>query len=670
VAEMQVIVDMVVLGARVACQTVPAFRVTSSAPLSSSASHDYVRHACTMRTHHLAEIRGMLCYYCRMQVQAYPAQSHDTATWRGHVVLCGLGRIGEAVTEALLRAGTRLVVIDSGPQSPFKTQLERHGVPVIDGDSTQNETLEAAGVRHAKVVIVAISHDMSSLKTALAARDMNISGRVVMRLFNQRMAEHLRNLPAGIEALSLSAIVAPIFALAARNPWLASAFTVSGSTWAIGTVSVPESASPRFSFEQYRCAGFTVLACTNAEGTTWFPAPGRVPAVGAKLLVAARPFRLHALGSHPEWLHSALQAPDPRVWFDNQRLRDESDQPARRDNIFRKSRRLWHHTNQYLHVALMMQFALFLCSVVVFFLYYPLSLANAVYFTAALVTTVGLGDINLLRAAVPLKLYGVFVMLGGTILMAIIYALIAEFVVSQRIEALLGTPADEADDHYVVAGVGTVGFRVIRLLHEAGERIVAIEESEDARFVTQVRAMGIPVVIGDTSFEDTMRRAQIARARAFISSTSNDLVNIEAALNARAINPDIHVVVRVFDHDMALQARRNLKIPAAFSTAAIGAPVFASAAIGHEAPRAVSVPAGYPGNDSLSVLHIYADEELAGRTVGEVAAARGGGAALLHQPDAGIGEPRFAPPADTTIAIGDLVVLIVAGSEPVFPSDN
>jgi|GEM_PF-184755 len=611
-----------------------------------------------------------LCYHVAMQLEAsFSAQPHDTATWRGHVVLCGLGRIGEAVSEALLRAGIRLVVIDNGDSTPFRRFLERHGVPIVEGDSTHLETLELAGVRHAKVVIVAISHDMSSLKTALAARDVNVSGRVVMRLFNQRMADHLRNLPAGIEALSLSAIVAPIFALAARNRWLAGAFTVSGSTWAIGTVVTPDHSSPRVPFESWRRAGLTVLACNTVEGITWFPTLETVPPAGAKLLVAARPSRLHALGDHPEWLHTALQAPDPRTWLDNQLILDESDRPVRTDSILRKGRRLWHHTNRFLRIALLTQVVLFLCAVLIFFFYYPLSLANAVYFTAALITTVGLGDINLLHAAVPLKFFGVFVMLAGTVLMAVIYALIADFVVSRRIEALVGTPSDEASDHFVVAGVGTVGFRVIDLLHKAGQQVVAIEESENARFVSQVRALGIPVVIGDTLFEDTMRRAQIARARTFISSTSNDLVNIEAALNARAINPNIHVVLRVFDHDLALQARRNLNIPAAFSTASIGAPVFASAAIGYEAPRMVFVPAGYPGPEALTVLHLYADEELAGRTVGDVAASRAG-AVLLHQPEGGTGEARFAPPADTHIAIGDLVVLIVAEPVPLFPEDN
>ncbi len=595
--------------------------------------------------------------------------SEDTSAWHDHVVLCGLGRIGESVTEAILRAGARIVVIDSGPPTAFKRMLARHGVPVIDGDSTRYELLQLAGVRNARVVIVTISHDMSSLKTALAARELNLSGRVVMRLFNQRMAEHLRSLPVGIEALSLSAMVAPVFAMAARNPWLRGAFTLGGTTWAVGSIVVPSDVSPILTLEHWRLVGMVTLACTTPERTTWFPPMDFVPPAGALLFVAAHPSRLRGLGRHPEWVAAARDAGNPEQWLETQLALTTSRRRQHSQSIWRKSVRLWKHTNRFLRAAVSLMLVLFLLSVILFRQFYPLALSNAVYFTAALITTVGLGDINLLHASTALKLYGVFVMLTGAVLMAVIYALIAEAVVSERIAAFVGAPLDEQQDHYVVAGVGTVGFRVVSMLHEAGEHVVAIEESEHARFVSQVRALGIPVVIGDTLFEDTLHRAQIARARAFICATSNDLANIEAALNARAIAPDIHVVVRVFDHELAVQARRSLNIPAAFSTASLGAPVFASAAISHEAPRIIGVPVDHPGIDSLSILYMQIDAELAGQTVSAVAAARGG-APLLHRPARRPSEESFAPKPGAVLANGDMLVLALAGEVPLFETED
>jgi Trk K+ transport system NAD-binding subunit len=187
--------------------------------------------------------------------------------------------------------------------------------------------------------------------------------------------------------------------------------------------------------------------------------------------------------------------------------------------------------------------------------------------------------------------------------------------------------------------------------------------------VPQLRALGIQHVIGDTLFEDTLARAKIARARAFIAATSNDLVNIEAALNARALRPDIHVVLRVFDRDLAVQARRSLDIPASFSTSELSAPVFVSTALGHEVPQVLSIPVDHPGAEGLTLLHLRVEavSGMADRSIRQVAMARGG-AILYHQP-AGANRGCFAPSSETMLAEGDLFVLAVAGHTPIFADE-
>jgi Trk K+ transport system NAD-binding subunit len=589
---------------------------------------------------------------------------HDAARigeWRDHVVLCGLGRIGTQVAETLLRAGSSLVVIDNGPITPFRRALDQLGVTVIVGDSTQPEILLLAGVRQAAVVVVTISHDMPSLKTALAAREMNPAARVVMRLFNLRMAEHLSNLPAAIEALSVSSIVAPVFALAARNRRLAGAFYLAETSWAIGTIEAPDASSTPSRTEDWRRAGVVVLAATTGDTTVWFPPPSWVPAPRSRLLVATSPARLQALGEHSEVLRAALAEPDPVVWLDAQSAPDAAGVQPRRAFVWR-AWRLWKRANRFLRIALLAQLSLLAFSVVIFHVFFPLSLVDAVYFTGALITTVGLGDINLLSAAAPLKLYGVFVMLCGAVLMAIIYALVAEYVVSQRLDALIGGSLDDLTDHYVVAGLGAVGFRVASTLHEAGHRVVAIDHSDQARFAPQLRALGVPLVVGDTVFEDTLHRARIADARAFIAATSNDLVNIEAALNARALQPDMHVVLRVFDHELAVQARHSLGIPASFSSPEIAAPVFARAAIGHDAPQVLSIPVDHPGAEGIALIHLRADADpsLIGQSLADIATARGG-APILHRPAGVERDARFAPASATLMGAEDVLVLAIAG---------
>ena len=79
-----------------------------------------------------------------------------------------------------------------------------------------------------------------------------------------------------------------------------------------------------------------------------------------------------------------------------------------------------------------------------------------------------------------------------------------EFVLGQGLEALLGARLTQEEGHYVVAGLGTVGFRVASALQVEGEEEVVIDASESGRFVPQLRELGI----GDAALEETLRRAK------------------------------------------------------------------------------------------------------------------------------------------------------------------
>ncbi len=76
-----------------------------------------------------------------------------------------------------------------------------------------------------------------------------------------------------------------------------------------------------------------------------------------------------------------------------------------------------------------------------------------------------------------------------------------------------------------------------------------------------------------------MERAGIRRADAIIPATDNELVNLDIALHAREMNPKIKVVLRMFDPDLAERVEKGFDIHTAFSTSALAAPVFATAAM-------------------------------------------------------------------------------------------
>ncbi len=71
-----------------------------------------------------------------------------------HVVLCGFGRVGSAVGEALETFGVRFVVIERDPD--IVRGLRSRGVPCLFGDAAQPRLLEEAGTGRASLVVVAL----------------------------------------------------------------------------------------------------------------------------------------------------------------------------------------------------------------------------------------------------------------------------------------------------------------------------------------------------------------------------------------------------------------------------------------------------------------------------------------------------------------------------------
>jgi len=134
-------------------------------------------------------------------------------------------------------------------------------------------------------------------------------------------------------------------------------------------------------------------------------------------------------------------------------------------------------------------------------------------------------------------------------------------------------------NHIIVCGFGKVGFRVTEELLRFGRDVIAIENNPDGRFIEKGREMGITILIADARRSKTLLDANVKNADAIIPCTDNELTNLDIALDAREINPDIKVVMRMFDPDLAKRVEKGFGIHTAFSTSALTAPVFAAAAM-------------------------------------------------------------------------------------------
>ncbi len=134
------------------------------------------------------------------------------STYRDHIVLCGLGHLGFRILNQLLSARQAVVALEKDAQARFLADAKATGTPVLVRDMKEDVALSEAGVPYARAIIIATNDDMANLEVALDARRMNPKIRIIMRMFDQSMADKFKEAALIDEAFSPAALAAPIVA--------------------------------------------------------------------------------------------------------------------------------------------------------------------------------------------------------------------------------------------------------------------------------------------------------------------------------------------------------------------------------------------------------------------------------------------------------------------------
>ncbi len=98
------------------------------------------------------------------------------STLSGHVVLCGWGRVGQAVGDELAGAGRSVVMIDIDAE-----RLSSCPFPALSGDATSDDVLRRAGIERAAVLVAALASDADNLFVTLSGRALNPGLFIVAR---------------------------------------------------------------------------------------------------------------------------------------------------------------------------------------------------------------------------------------------------------------------------------------------------------------------------------------------------------------------------------------------------------------------------------------------------------------------------------------------------------
>jgi hypothetical protein len=177
-------------------------------------------------------------------------------------------------------------------------------------------------------------------------------------------------------------------------------------------------------------------------------------------------------------------------------------------------------------------------------------LVDAFYFSTRSVATVA-GPPGAEEGAAWFKVISAANMVMAVALVAIFTAALVRRLSRRRLTTLFGPRAAPARHHVVLVGFGQVGFRLAQALKDRGVAVVAIERDAEAPSVRLAKAAGVPVAIGRGDDREVLQRVGIERCGAVAAVTSDDLVNVAVGLAAEDLRPDVPIVLRLGDGEVA-----------------------------------------------------------------------------------------------------------------------
>ena len=453
------------------------------------------------------------------------------------------------VTE-LVSSGEQVTAIVN-PASRHYERIAELGAQVMGVRVVSESVLRRAGVdtdgqspSSARALVLLDADDVRNVHTALTARDMDPQVRIIVQMVNPRLGNQLRSLLGDCVVISGPSLAAPAFVADALEDDELTWLELGGRRLVAGPADL------------IRSPHLTVLADTTSSAT-----PELLPSG------SDNPSGDIVLGTG---VRSILRTKDVRRagWL-----------MATRDVLDRRVR-----------VIVAVMAALVLVGTALTHWIANVPWLRALYLAMGAVTSAGIDD-NLFSEAQPwAKLAAVVVQLTGIVLVALLTAVIVDSLVGARLSRVIGGVRGRPRNHVVVCGLGTVGARVLEVLAERGVAVVGVEQDDDAPGVQTAHRLRIPVIIGDSSNEETLRSAGVPHCQSVLAITDGDITNLESAMVVRDLNPDARITMRMFDHDLAQRVERQLGLGHSRSVSMLVAPAIAAAVANRR--RQTTVPAG------------------------------------------------------------------------------
>jgi voltage-gated potassium channel Kch len=482
---------------------------------------------------------------------------------------------------------------------------------VVEAAEPTEAVFAEAGVDRAAALALVYDDDETNIRAALTARRLNPRVRLVLRLYNRRLGQHIEELLDQAAALATGGTTGPAAVYDASTTVLSDADTAApalAATAIVGTSKVVQT------------DGLLLRAVERPP-----PGPGKVADPGLATLAL-----LSATSNDPAGADGSESSGEhgPRLLPNAATVRDATGHgtvvleqvsysgpalPTGRGivppfaSLF--SRRLRWSLAGLVGCVVALAVALWLVTDI-----HPL---GAFYLTLLDLFAIDNPAIGQSTGRQILQLLSGLV---GLLLLPVLLAAVLEALGTFRSASALRKPPRGLGGHVVLLGLGKIGTRVLTRLRELDIPVVCVEADPEARGLATARRLRVPVVLGDVTQEGVLESAKIHRAHMLLAVTSADTTNLEAVLYARSVRPDLRAVLRLYDDDFATAVYRTLRAahPGAStrsrSVSHLAAPAFAGAMMGRQILGAIPVERRVL---LFAAVEVRGHPQLEGKTLGE-----------------------------------------------------
>jgi Trk K+ transport system NAD-binding subunit len=435
------------------------------------------------------------------------------------------------------------------------------------GDFRDLATLQAAGIADCRSIVLLASDPAVNIEGAFAARRANPDIRLVVRAQEHSWHELLAKRLGNLVVYEPNRLSAASFAFSALDTDVLAHFYVEDNLFQVFEHEL-EAGDPWVDqpLEAIHPLGRQVLLHVPAGSTSgsvfygW--QPGQQLGIGDRLLLFSRGSVENGLGARTTVERRQRAAANFLRRFVSRPRRKRADRP----------------TQVALTGLVVLAILVLLAGSV--FAWGPLRLPFSEGLRVAVMLLSGghLADVVEHYERLPGSIHWMEVALVvcGTVLTAVLYALLTDLLLKAHFDLLARRPEPAHGDHVIVAGLGDTGERIAQLLDQLKCKVVLVERAAVDAHVLPT----LPLVSGSATDQSTLIEANVGTARGLVAATANDQQNVEIALLASTLNPACRVAVRIFDPRFSENVAFLLPHAKVLCVSSLAATAYAAAALG------------------------------------------------------------------------------------------